>query len=101
MAITGGLVVGGLLYKQHSDSKKQAKASSKIAEDSRRKQEELTNQLNKKTSTEDADRAQVQQQARMRQKARAAGATGRKSTILTGQLGIQGGDSGVKKTLGN
>lgn len=85
---TTAAVAGSAAYAA-SESSKQQKAGRAAATDQAKRSEQLQNQLyaRQDTAESDANRNKVRDEARKRQGALAAGAQGRRSTILTSPLG--------------
>lgn len=59
----------------------------------------LQESIKERMSNEPKDEANAAVEARKKQKGKTAGALGRRSTILTSPLGIQGGEQSGTKTL--
>lgn len=85
-------VAVGTSIKQSSDSKKAREQSNALAAEQARKQDEQIKAIEKKQQEEisGSEKTRVRDEARQRQQQLAAGATGRRSTILTSPIGVTG-----------
>lgn len=83
-------------------SKANEAAQKKIKEEGETRQtqnDSLLQEMEDKKAGEPADQSAAVTEAKKKQKAKTSSAQGRKSTILTSPLGIQGGETGGSKTL--
>lgn len=85
------IAAGGTAY-QISESKKQQKEAKKEMERQRARQNELDDEAKRRLENEESEERGIatRNAARNRQRALAAGAQGRRDTILTSPLGVQG-----------
>lgn len=97
-AVSGALVAGSTVH-QVQQTRKASREADQQARRSLREQAQVQRAMRQEMAQGESDKARMEERAMMRERQRAMGGQGRRSQIMTGPLGLQGGAPGERRSI--